>query len=108
MLEQSAQVSRRELAGAIELSVSCTNYVLRALIEKGWVKAEKFSQSLNKLGHLYHLLSSAALDGIMKLTWRFLMRKQQEYDVLMSEIAELEQELFRNVPGDPFGKVYLG
>jgi len=92
VLERSSQVSQRALADEIGLSVSRTNYVLRALIEKGCVKAENFSQSPNKLGYLY-LLTPAGVIEKMKLTRRFLIRKQEEYDALAEEIAELEAEL---------------
>jgi len=73
--KRSSQVSQRELAEEIGLSVSCTNYVLRALIEKGLVKAENFSQSPNKLGYLY-LLTPAGVIEKMQLARRFLIRKQ--------------------------------
>lgn len=92
VLERSSQVSQREIASEIGLSVSRTNYVLRALIEKGWVKAENFSQSPNKLGYLYLLTPTGVVEK-MKLTRRFLIRKQKEYDALADEIAELESEL---------------
>ena len=92
VLERSSQFSQRELAEEIGLSVSRTNYVLRALIEKGWVKAENFSQSPNKLGYLYLLTPSGVIEK-MKLARRFLIRKQEEYDALAEEIAELEAEL---------------
>jgi EPS-associated MarR family transcriptional regulator len=92
VLERCSNVSQRELANEIGLSVSRTNHVLRTLVEKGWVKAENFSQSPNKLGYLY-LLTPAGVIEKMKLVRRFLIRKQEEYDALAEEIAELEAEL---------------
>lgn len=92
VLECSSQVSQRELAAEIGLSVSRTNYVLRALIEKGYVKAENFSQSPNKLGYLYLLTPAGVIEKI-KLTRRFLIRKQEEYEALADEITELKAEL---------------
>lgn len=91
-LEAEPEVTQRELASRIDLSLGRTNYVLKALIEKGLVKVENFSQSSNKLGYAY-LLTSEGIAEKLALTRRFLVRKYAEYDAIKDEIAELEQEL---------------
>ena len=91
-LEAEPHASQRQLASEIGLSLSRTNYVLRSLIEKGWVKADNFSQNPNKLGYVY-LLTPTGITEKMKLTRRFLIRKYAEYDALKDEIARLEAEL---------------
>lgn len=91
-LEAEPHASQRQLASEIGLSLSRTNYVLRSLIEKGWVKADNFSQNPNKLGYVY-LLTPAGITEKMQLTRRFLIRKYAEYDAIKDEIARLEAEL---------------
>ena len=91
-LEAEPHASQRKLALEIGLSLSRTNYVLRSLIEKGWVKVDKFSQNPNKLGYVY-LLTPAGITGKVELTRRFLIRKYAEYDAIKDEIARLEAEL---------------
>jgi hypothetical protein len=66
--------------------------VLRSLIEKGWVKADNFSQNPNKLGYVY-LLTPVEITEKMKLTRRFLILKYAEFEPSKDEIAWLEAEL---------------
>jgi len=91
-LEAEPEVSQRKLARRIDLSLGRTNYVLKALIEKGWVKVGNFSQSPNKFGYAY-LLTPEGIAEKLALTRRFLARKYAEYDAIKDEIAELEAEL---------------
>ena len=91
-LEAEPEVTQRELASRIDLSLGRTNYVLKALIEKGLVKVENFSESPNKLGYMYLLTPEGMLEKL-SLTRRFLIRKYAEYDAVTEEIARLEAEL---------------
>mgnify|MGYP002839244071 FL=1 len=93
-LEMKPDVTQRELALRVELSLSRTNYVLRALVKKGFVKVENFRQSSNKSGYLYVLTSDGILEKL-RLAKRFLIHKYAEYDAIKEEIAELESELLR-------------
>ena len=94
-LEAEPRVSQRQLSGRIDLSLSRTNYVVKALIEKGWVKVENFSKSANKLGYTY-LLTPKGIEEKMALTRRFLAKKYAEYDAITEEIARLEAELAKD------------
>jgi EPS-associated MarR family transcriptional regulator len=67
------------------------NYCLKALIEKGWVKIDSFSQSKNKFGYMY-FLTPEGLAQKVSLTGHFLKRKMIEYDNLRAEIELLKQE----------------
>ena len=93
-LEAEPEVTQRELASRIDLSLGRTNYVLNALIEKGWVKVENFSQSPNKFGYLY-LLTPEGIAERLALTRQFLVHKYAEYDAIKDEIARLEAVLSR-------------
>lgn len=91
-LADSPQLSQRELARDTGVSLGKINYVLRALIDKGWVKAGNFSRSQHKLGYAY-LLTPHGIDAKARLTRRFLDRKMREYDTLRVEIQHLQNEL---------------
>lgn len=93
-LEAEPAVTQRELARSIDLSLGRTNYVLKALIEKGWVKVENFSHSRNKCGYVY-LLTPEGITEKLALMRRFLVRKYAEYDAIKDQISELEAELSR-------------
>ena len=55
LLEKSPDISQRDLAKALGISLGGVNYSLRALVEKGMVKAQNFSSSDNKVANAYIL-----------------------------------------------------
>jgi EPS-associated MarR family transcriptional regulator len=74
---------------------------LRALIERGLVKASNFSRNPNKLGYAY-VLTPAGIAEKTLLTGRFLKRKVEEYEALKLEIDILSQEtVIGPVVGNP-------
>lgn len=93
-LQADPQVSQRALASAMGLSVGSINYCLKALIAKGWVKIENFSNSADKLAYAY-VLTPMGLAEKAALTLRFWERKQAEYEALRAEMAALSEELNR-------------
>ena len=92
ILQVSPDTTQRELAKKIGVSVSGLNYCLQALIDKGWVKIQNFSNNKNKLGYAY-LLTPAGIVQKASLTGRFLQRKMQEYEALKQEIQQMKQEV---------------
>ncbi len=74
------------------VSYRAINFCFQALIEKGLVKMQNFSQSKNKLRYAY-LLTSAGVAEKSKLTAEFLRRKVVEYETLQAEIETLRSEL---------------
>jgi EPS-associated MarR family transcriptional regulator len=91
LLEVNPDLTQRELAKHLGVSVGGLNYCLKALIQKGWVKMHNFGQSKNKFGYVY-LLTPAGVAEKGALTSQFLHRKMSEYEVLRREIEELSQE----------------
>ncbi len=94
LLTEHPNLSQRELASELGLSLGKTNYCLRALIERGWVKVQNFRNSQNKLAYAYVLTPSGAI-AKLRATTDFLRRKQGEYSRLEREIAELSLEVQR-------------
>jgi MarR family transcriptional regulator, temperature-dependent positive regulator of motility len=92
VLELHPEYSQRELSAALGVSLGKTHYLLKALLGKGWVKAQNFKRSDNKLGYLY-VLTPSGVSQRMRLTHAFLARKESEYKMLQSEIAVLRKEL---------------
>lgn len=91
MVQAQPDISQRQLATALGLSLGGVNYCLQALMEKGWVKVQNFSNSRNKLGYAY-LLTPTGVTEKTTLTARFLKRKMHEYAELRSEIEALQKE----------------
>ena len=92
LIEERPDISQRELASQLEVSVGKTNYVLSALIERGLVKAENFKRSNNKAGYLY-LLTPKGISDKGLITARFLKRKVEEYERLKAEIADIQSRI---------------
>ena len=90
LLEQKPDISQRDLAKALGVSLGGLNYLLKALMERGMVKAQNFSKSERKLAYAY-LLTPQGLAEKTKLTARFLNRKMEEYDALKAEIDSLQR-----------------
>lgn len=91
LLEQNPHINQRELANELEISLGKTNYCLKALIEKGWVKAGNFRQNPRKMQYAY-LLTPKGLEEKARVTLRFLKRKQEEYEQLLEELEDLREE----------------
>jgi EPS-associated MarR family transcriptional regulator len=92
LLENDPTLSQRELSKALGLSLGKTHYLLRALLDKGSVKASNFRRSDNKAAYMY-LLTPAGVKKRVALTRAFLARKESEYVALEHTIAQLRSEL---------------
>lgn len=91
LVEQNPAISQRELAQQLGISLGKVNFCLKALIEKGLLKATNFRNNKNKLAYMY-LLTPSGLEEKASITLRFLKYKLQEYQVLQEEIEELRRE----------------
>ncbi len=91
ILQENPDLTQRELAEKLGMSVGGLNYCLNALIDKGLVKMQNFSQSKNKFGYVY-LLTPKGISEKITLTSKFLERKQAEYEALKAEIESLKAQ----------------
>lgn len=91
LVEAKPEISQRELAKGLGISLGKANFCLRALIEKGLLKATNFRNSQNKLAYMY-LLTPTGIEEKSSITLRFLKSKMRDYELLQAEIAQLMQE----------------
>jgi EPS-associated MarR family transcriptional regulator len=92
LLQDNPTLSQRDMAKALGISFGGVNYCLTALIDKGLVKINNFSQNQNKFSYVY-LLTPQGIAEKAALTSSFLQRKMDEYEVLKAEIAALTAEI---------------
>lgn len=85
-------MTQRELAEEMGISLGKANYCLKALIEKGWIKAGNFRRNTQKLRYAY-LLTPKGVEEKARVTVAFLKRKQREYDELKQELEALQSEV---------------
>lgn len=95
LLEENPNMSQRELARALGVSLGKVNYCLKALIEKGFVKANNFRNQKNKTVYAY-LLTPRGIEEKASMTVSFLKRKMAEFETLKREIEQLQQERERS------------
>lgn len=94
LLQENPEMSQRELAGHVGISVGSVHYLLNALVDKGLVKLGNFSAAEDKRRYAY-ILTPKGVAEKAALTGRFLRRKLEEYDALKAEIEELQEEAGR-------------
>lgn len=92
LLEQNPNLSQRELAHAMGVSLGKANYCLKALIEKGFIKFDRFCKNKNKQAYAY-LLTSAGVEEKTRILRSFLRRKESEYEAIQKEIETLRRDL---------------
>lgn len=96
LLQENPEMSQRELARAVGISVGGIHYLLIALIDKGFVKIGNFTAAEDKRRYAYILTPKGILEKAA-VTQRFLVRKMEEFKALKSEINDLQLEI------DPLG-----
>ncbi len=94
LIEADPEISQRQLSQELGVSLGKVNYCLKALIDKGWVKARNFKNSQNKLAYRY-ILTPQGLQQKALVTKNFLNRKVAEYEQLQREIEYLKNEVER-------------
>ena len=92
LIHKHPDISQRELAKQAGISLGSMHYCLKALAQKGWLKAGNFKKNPDKSVYLY-LLTPEGIVQKSRLAIDFLKRKRQEYDQLKREIDTLSEEL---------------
>ena len=92
LLEKKPDQTQRELAMALGISLGKTHYLIKSLIDIGFIKLDNFQKSNNKWGYIYLLTPNGIIEK-SKITAKFLIKKQKEYDKLRKEISDLEKEV---------------
>ena len=92
LLQDQPQLSQRDLAEAMGVSLGKANYCLKALMEKGLVKFGNFRKNPDKREYAY-LLTPAGLEEKTRITMAFLRHKVAEYEALEKEIEQLRGDL---------------
>jgi EPS-associated MarR family transcriptional regulator len=91
-LQEDPQISQRDLARDLGISLGRANYCLRALMDKGLIKANNFKNNRNKKAYMY-LLTPRGMAEKARATARFLEVKVAEYEALQREIDNLRQDV---------------
>ncbi len=99
LLNDSPELSQRDLSRELGMSLGKVNYCLKALVDKGLVKVGNFRNNDNKLSYAY-LLTPRGIKSKALITAHFLQRKMAEYETLKAEIAQLKREVGQHADAD--------
>lgn len=102
LVEERPELTQREAAERLGMSLGKVNYCFRALMAKGWVKARNFRNAERKGAYVY-LLTPKGIEEKLRVTARFLDRKLREYEALVDELHTLTSEVneHRKANGQP-------
>jgi len=103
LLHANPDLSQRELAQELGISVGKVNYCMRALVERGWVKARNFRDNPTKKTYAY-LITPKGMEEKAQVTLRFLKHKVAEYEALQQEIQALRNEVLTMTPTPETGR----
>jgi EPS-associated MarR family transcriptional regulator len=96
-LSEHPEMTQRQLADALGISLGKANYCLREFVRRGFVKVNNFKNSNNKRAYMY-VLTAYGIEEKVKVTYRFFQIKSAEYEVLRQEVEKLTLEGALNAP----------
>lgn len=94
LLHGNPELSQRDIAQELGVSLGTVNYCVKALIRKGWLKVSNFKNSHHKAAYMY-LLTPSGVRQKGRLTLKFLRLKVREYEALRAEIRLMRREAER-------------
>src|SRR5699024_6416114 len=87
--------NQRVLAKKLGFSLGKTNYILKGLVEKGYIKVERFMASDQKAVYRY-VLTPKGIRHRISLTEAFIKRKKIEYEELEKDLKKLKNNYQSN------------
>lgn len=101
VLSSSDNLTQRDLSAQMGISLGKTNYLLKALIKRGFIAVKNFSRDGNKLNKVHYILTEKGFNQRLQLTHHFLQRKEAEYIRMKKEWELLQaQNNLSAIPGE--------
>ena len=91
LLETTPEMSQREVARELGISLGSANHCLRTLVGKGWLKATRFRNEQQRAAYRY-VLTPPGLKAKVSQSVTVLQAKTREYETLRSEIRQMRRE----------------
>jgi len=92
ILEAKPNLTQRQMAKEMGISLGKCNYCLKELVKKGLVKVDRFTSSDNKAAYMY-LLTPRGIEEKARVTNSFLKRKMAEFEEIKKQIKDLKLEI---------------
>ena len=94
-VSKDSNISQRNMAKKLNMSIGKLNYCLKELQKKGLVKIKNFKTHPNKIGYAYLLTPKGILEKT-KITINFMKRKMEEYEELREELEKSKKNKKKN------------
>ncbi|NQT55748.1 MAG: MarR family EPS-associated transcriptional regulator [Desulfobacteraceae bacterium] len=95
ILSQETNLTQRDMAKKMGISLGKANYCISELAKKGFIKINRFKVSNNKIRYFY-ILTPRGVEEKARLTLSFLKRKVSEYEEMKHQIRKLALEVEEN------------
>jgi len=93
-LYRTPHLTQREISLRLNVSLGKVNYLLKSLIQRGWLSAKAFSKNPDsdmKMRRAKYLLTQDGFKEKLRLAHHFLKRKEEEYQQMKEEWERLNQ-----------------
>tara|TARA_Y100000590_G_scaffold229380_1_gene258764 strand:- start:52045 stop:52374 length:330 start_codon:yes stop_codon:yes gene_type:complete len=91
-IEDNPDLTQRQLASKLGVSLGKSHYLINELIKKGWLKLSNFKNSRNKVAYLY-VLTPKGLKNKARITREYLYYKLEQFERIKQEIDDLKREV---------------
>ena len=91
LVKENPHLSQREIAAHMGISLGKTNYCVKSLVTKGYLKAKNFYDNNNKKAYMY-ILTPRGIEEKARLTYSYLKIKMHEFEEIKKEINSLKLE----------------
>ena len=91
-LEKEQNHSQRTLAQQLGFSLGKMNFLIKELIEKGFIKMENFAHNNHKAQYRY-IVTSRGIREKIRVTKAFIKRKELEYENICRELKEAKETI---------------
>jgi len=92
ILDKDPNLTQRQMAQKMGISLGKVNYCLSELAKKGFIKIDRFKASKIKIKYIY-MLTPRGLEEKGRLTLSFLKLKLFEYEEIKRQIRDLATEV---------------
>jgi len=92
ILDKDPNLTQRQMAQKMGISLGKVNYCLSELAKKGFIKINRFKASKIKIKYIY-MLTPKGLEEKGRLTLSFLKLKLSEYEEIKRQVRDLATEV---------------
>jgi len=92
ILDKDPNLTQRQMAQKMGISLGKVNYCLSELAKKGFIKIDRFKASKIKIKYIY-MLTPGGLEEKGRLTLSFLKLKLSDYEEIKRQIRDLATEV---------------